>query len=412
MYPLEPKRLSVLREGRWSGVGPNVLFLGLTSMLTDISTEMVTAVLPIYLIFALGLTPLQFGFIDGLSQAVAAIARLASGLLADRWERNREVAAAGYGLSAVSKLLLLAAGSSVGLLSAAIALDRVGKGIRTSPRDALISLSCRPDRVGLAFGVHRALDTFGALLGPLLAFAILAMLANAYDLVFVTSLCFALVGMATLLCFVRNASKAGGPYTASGLTLARVMHLFAGQPFRILVIAGSVLGLTTLADSFFFLLLQRKVSMPTASFPLLYVAIASTYLLLAIPAGRLSDRFGRGRVFLLGHGLLLISCATLLLVTDGLIAALFSLAFLGAFYACTDGVLMATASFVLPTELRTTGLAILATATGLSRMAASFAFGALWSAFSAEAALTAFVVGLIAAMIVTARPLLRLKEIE
>lgn len=412
MYPLEPKRLSVLREGRWSGVGPNVLFLGLTSMLTDISSEMVTAVLPIYLIFALGLTPLQFGFIDGLSQAVAAIARLASGLLADRWERNREVAAAGYGLSAVSKLLLLAAGSSVGLLSTAIALDRVGKGIRTSPRDALISLSCTPDSVGLAFGVHRALDTFGALLGPLLAFAILAMLANAYDLVFVTSLCFALVGMATLLCFVRNASKAGGPDTASGLTLARAMHLFAGQPFRILVIAGSVLGLTTVADSFFFLLLQRKVSMPTASFPLLYVATASTYLLLAIPAGRLSDRFGRGRVFLLGHGLLLIGCATLLLVTDGLIAALLSLAFLGAFYACTDGVLMAAASYVLPTELRTTGLAILATATGLSRMAASFAFGALWSAFSAEAALTAFVVGLIAAMIVTARPLLRLKEIE
>jgi MFS family permease len=336
---------------------------------------------------------------------------LASGLLADRWKRNREVAAAGYGLSAVSKLLLLVSGSSWGLLSAAIALDRVGKGIRTSPRDALISLSCRPDRVGLAFGVHRALDTFGALLGPLLAFAILALLANAYDLVFLTSLCFALVGMATLLCFVRNVSKTGGPDTVSGLTLSMVMHLFAGRPFRLLVIAGSVLGLTTVADSFFFLLLQRKVSMPTASFPLLYVATASTYLLLAIPAGRLSDRFGRGRVFLLGHGLLLIGCATLLLVTDGLIAALFSLALLGAYYACTDGVLMATASSVLPAELRTTGLAILATATGLSRMAASFAFGALWSAFSAEAALTAFVVGLIAAMLVTARPLLRLKEI-
>lgn len=411
MYSLEPKRLSVLREGRWYGVGPNVFFLGLTSMLTDISSEMVTAVLPIYLVFALGLTPMQFGFIDGLSQAVAAAARLASGLLADRWQRNREVAAAGYGLSAVSRLLLLAAGNSWGLLSSAIALDRVGKGIRTSPRDALISLSCAPERVGLAFGVHRALDTCGALLGPLLAFAILALLANAFDLVFVTSFCFGLVGLATLLCFVKNVPTNAAPDASSRPTLSRVMQLFASKPFRLFVGAGSLLGLLTVADAFFFLLLQRKMSMQTASFPLLYVATASTYLVLAIPAGRLADRFGRGRVFLLGHVLLVLGCATLLLATDGLLGGLLSLALLGAYYACTDGVLMAAASAFLPADLRTTGLAILATAIGLARMAASFVFGALWEAHGADAALAVFAAGLAVAVVVTARPLMRLKEI-
>ena len=156
-----------------------MFFLGLTSLLTDISSEMVTSILPLYLVLTLGLTPLQFGFIDGLSQAVAAFARLGSGLLADRWRNHRAVAAAGYGLSALSRLLLLAAGGAWGLLSSAIVLDRIGKGIRTSPRDALISLSSAPERLGLAFGVHRALDTIGALLGPLLAFAILWLLADA-----------------------------------------------------------------------------------------------------------------------------------------------------------------------------------------------------------------------------------------
>jgi MFS family permease len=411
MYPLEPKRLFALREERWSGVGPNVLFLGLTSMLTDISSEMVTAVLPIYLVFALGLTPLQFGFIDGLSQAAAAVARLASGLLADRWQRNREVAAAGYGISAISKLMLLAAGNSWGLLSGAVALDRVGKGIRTSPRDALISLSCTPARVGLAFGVHRALDTFGALLGPLVAFAILALLTNAFDLVFFTSFCFALVGLATLMCFVKNVPAIDDPDVASRLTVQSVLRLFARRPFRILVGAGFVLGLMTVADAFFFLLIQRKMSMQSASFPLLYAATASTYLVLAIPAGRLGDRLGRGRVFLLGHALLVLGCLVLWLATDELTATLLSLALLGAYYACTDGVLMAAASAVLPADMRTTGLAILATATGLARMAASFLFGAVWSAYSAETAMAAFALGMTVAMIITARPLMRLKEV-
>jgi len=407
MYPIEPKHLHELRRGRWAGVGPNVFFLGLTSLLTDISSEMVTSILPLYLVLALGLTPLQFGLVDGLSQAVAAFARLGSGLLADRWHNNRGVAAAGYGLSALSRLLLLAAGNAWGLLSTAIVLDRVGKGIRTSPRDALISLSSSPQSLGLAFGVHRALDTMGALLGPLLAFVILSLLADAYDLVFVTSFFFGLVGLATLLCFVRNVSSQTAADPARRPTLASAGRLFALKPFRALVIAGALLGLVTVADSFFFLMIQRKMSMAPAMFPLLYVATALAYLLLAIPAGRLSDRIGRGRVFLLGHALLVVACMTLLWSGDGAFGVL-ALALLGAYYACTDGVLMAAASSFLPAELRATGLAILATAIGVARMAASVMFGALWEVRSAEFALGVFAFGLVAAMLVAARPLTRL----
>src|SRR5688500_8153413 len=124
---------------------------------------MVAAVLPFYLAFALRLTPIQLGLVDGLYQGTAAVTRLLGGWLADRWRRDREVAAAGYALSAASRLGLLAAGSAWPGIAGAVALDRLGKGIRTTPRDALISLSCAPERRGLAFGVHRAFDTAGAL---------------------------------------------------------------------------------------------------------------------------------------------------------------------------------------------------------------------------------------------------------
>ena len=205
MYPIEAKHLPSLHtRRRWSGIGSNVFLLGLTSMVTDISSEMVTAVLPIYLAFALGLTPLQLGLIDGLTHAAAAVVRLGGGWMADRWRRHRELAAFGYGLSALCKLGLLAVGQTWSALAAVVVLDRVGKAVRTSPRDALISLSCEPRRLGLGFGIHRAFDTAGALIGPLLAFAILAMLPQAFDVVFATSFFIAIVGLAIIVLFVRN----------------------------------------------------------------------------------------------------------------------------------------------------------------------------------------------------------------
>lgn len=414
MYPLDPKRLHALRGERWSGIGPNVFFLGLTSLLTDISSEMVSAILPIYMVFALHLTPLQFGVVSGVQQGAAAVAHLASGLLADRWRRNRDVAAAGYGLSAACKLGLLGAGNAWGLLSGVIALDRIGKGIRTAPRDALISLSSTPQRLGLAFGVHRAFDTAGALTGPLLAFAILALLPDAYDVVFVISFCIAVVGVATLLCFVRaDAAPAPGdtPAPRDTPTLRDAFGLLRGRRLRAIVLAGSALGLVSVADAFFYLVLQRRSAIDASLFPLLFVATAVTYLLFAIPAGRLGDKVGRGRVFLLGHVLLLGACVCLL-ATRGVLPGLLSLTLLGAYYACTDGVLMAAASTCVPERLRASGLAIVATATGVCRLLAAVLFGAAWTGWGIEAALAVFAAAQAVVLVVTARTWLRLEEMD
>src|SRR5262249_53861107 len=153
-------------------VAPNVAWLGVTSMITDVSSEMVASVLPLYLTARLGFTALQFGAADGLLQVATACMALVGALVADRWRRYRELAGSGYALSAASRLGLLSATGwfpTLGWLGA----DRIGKGVRTGPRDALISLSAPRGRLGEAFGLHRALDTVGALIGPLGAVALL-----------------------------------------------------------------------------------------------------------------------------------------------------------------------------------------------------------------------------------------------
>ena len=411
MYQLDPKRLQQLRFTRVSGIAANVWFLGLTSLLTDVSSEMVTAILPIWFVFAVGMTPLQFGFIDGLSQGVAAVARLVSGLVGDRWRRHRDVAALGYGLSALCKIGLLLAGGAWGLASAAIALDRVGKGIRTSPRDSLISLSAEPGRLGLAFGIHRALDTAGALLGPLVAFAILAALPRAFDLVFVTSFFIAIAGCAAIVCFVRDVPTAQEPGTAARRpAIAQAAALLRDPRLRALTLAAFLLGVFTIADAFVYLALQHKLSTQPAWFPLFYALTALAYLALAIPAGALGDRFGRARMFLVGHALLLLVGVDLLAAPPGTGGALLALALLGGYYACTDGVLMALASAFVAPSLRGSGLGIVATANGVARLLASLLFGALWEARGMAFALAVFTAGLGCALLACLPLLARLKE--
>ena len=196
---------------RWPHVSGTVWALGFTSLFTDVSSEMVATVLPVYLVLYLGLTPFQFGIVDGLYHGVTALLRLASGVAVDRTGRSKEIALAGYGASAASRLGMLAAGASWPLIAGVVAFDRAAKGARAVPRDVLISLSSRPDGLATAFGVHRALDSAGAMLGPLVALAILGALPNAFDVVFVASFSVAVVGLGVLMLFVTNAE----PSTAS-----------------------------------------------------------------------------------------------------------------------------------------------------------------------------------------------------
>jgi MFS family permease len=401
MYPIENsgdliknKRKQLFSRAMWVGVGSNVFFLGLTSLLTDISSEMVTATLPIYLLVTLRLAPLQFGLIDGINQGASVLVRIASGLIADRWRRAKEVATSGYAFSAFCRIGLLLAGRSWLGISGVVLLDRIGKGIRTSPRDAMIAASVPSENLGTAFGVHRAMDTAGAMLGPLLAAALLFLAPGAYDVVFIVSFCFAIVGVAVIALLVEKPETATPAADSASVSSKVVGQLLSRPDFRALVLISTALALTTLSDSFIFLTLQRRFDFSLSLFPLLYVGTALVYMVLAIPMGRLADRMGRRHIFLAGYGLLALLYALLLL--PGLPQAL-SLGFLlllGIYYAATDGVLSALASAILPEQWRTTGLAIMTTGTGLARLLASLGYGALWTYIDPNSALTIFLVGL------------------
>ncbi len=384
-------------------VSRTVVLLGLTSLLTDISSEMVVAVLPLYLVYVGGFSPLAFGLIDGLYNGATAIVRLASGFIGDRWRRHKEVAVTGYGLSAVCKLLLLGVGTAVSAIGAVVLLDRVGKGIRTAPRDAMISLSTPKEQLGTAFGVHRAMDTTGAMLGPLVAFGLLALAPLAFDSIFLVSFCLAVLGVAVLVLFVQPRSPAGeAGEPAPAPSLQRALSLLRIRRYRALVIAGATLSLATASDAFIFLLLQDQLDLGASLFPLLFVGSAGTYMLLAVPMGRLADRIGRGRVLLGGYGLLLGVYVTLLAPVGGWVLLAATLGLLGAYYAATDGVLMALGSAVVPEDVRGSGLALLGTATSVARLVASVAFGALWTVWGMDTAIACFGVALVAAAAVTA----------
>jgi MFS family permease len=392
-------------------VSRNVVLLGLTSLFTDISSEMVVTVLPLYLVYVGGFSPLAFGVIDGLYNGAVAIVGLAGGFFGDRFRRHKEVAATGYGLSAVCKLLLMVVGTAVSAIGAVVLLDRAGKGIRTAPRDAMISLSSPEGQLGTAFGVHRALDTTGAMLGPLVAFGLLALSPLAFNSIFLVSFCFAIVGLGILVLFVRPspaASAATAP--ARPVSLKGTSALLRIRRYRALLFAGGALSLATASDAFIFLALTEIVDLGTSLFPLLFVGSAGVYMLLAVPMGRLADRVGRGRVLIGGYGLLLGVYALLLLPLGGWMLVAIALGLLGGYYAATDGVLAALGSAVVPPEVRASGLALLRTSTSLARLIASIAFGGLWVLWGMGAAIACFGAALVGATALAAVALRSTRE--
>ena len=441
------------RRGPGSKVAPVVLVLGAVSLITDISSEMVTAVLPLYLVTTLGFSPLGFGALDGVYNGVSALVQLTGGHLADRVRNHKLIAGLGYGLSALCKPLLLLV-SSFGTLGSVLALERTGKGLRTAPRDAMISLSTPPENQGRAFGVHRAMDTTGAMLGPLAAFFILRAAADGYDAVFGVSACVAALGVLVLVLFVpgrrqgtQTLSTSGGRQGAPTLSVPgarqgvrpdeagaadtgahpdvagaadadaqpdqtdaadgkrpirvrEALALLRLPRLRALACCAALLGLTTVSDAFVYLLLQRRAGIGEQWFTLLPLGTAVVFLVLAVPVGAVADRVGRRTVFLTGHAGLLAGYALLLWAPATPALPFLVLALHGTFYAATDGVLPATLADIVPRHLRATGLAIVGTSQALARFCCSLAFGAAWTVWGDGPALAGSAVGLLCCAIV------------
>jgi MFS family permease len=338
---------------------------------------MVSSILPVYLFVHLQLSAVQFGVIDGLYQGVTALARLLSGIVADRWQQHKLVAMLGYGLSAVCKLGLLATGNAWTAVATILSADRLGKGIRTAPRDALISLATRPQDLASAFGVHRAMDTVGVLVGPLLAFWILSTMPGRFDAIFVLSFAIALIGIAVLVLLV--ADRRGDEASRERRVAIDVPALLRNRRLASITVVAALTSFVVVSDAFLYLLLQWKRGSGAEWIPLLYVGTATSYLVLAAPLGRLADRIGRAPVFLAGQAGMVVVYAGVAWLNIHPLTLVALLLLHGAYYAATDGVIAALVSGATPSELRASGLAALTTATSLTRLAGSVAVGVLWS---------------------------------
>jgi MFS family permease len=372
-------------------VPATVLLLGVTSLLTDVSSEMVTAILPLYLTFELRFSAFQFGVYAAMTEGVQALVRIGGGVAADRGSRHKGVALTGYVTSAISRIAILFTGGAWVATTGVLIADRVGKGIRTAPRDAMISLASPAGMLGRSFGVHRALDAIGALTGPLLAFVILAAIPESYRAVFIVSFSAAIVGVAVLALFV---PRTRARTSVSGVRTSLVRDVLRNGPVRRIASVATLLGLLTIGDAFVFLLYRRVADIRLEFFPLLFTGVAVVYMALAVPAGRLADRVGRRAVFLVGYAILGLVYVALLEPPPGLVGLVAVVGGLGVFYAATDGVLMAATSELLGTQDRATGLAVVATGTAAGRFGAALLFGALWTRLGPESALTCFAVAM------------------
>jgi len=358
----------------------NIIFLGLVSFFTDVSTEMVYPLIPLYLSAAFGASPALVGVIEGIAESVASLLKVFSGYVTDKIQKKKALAAIGYATGVLYKLALLFAGSWTGILGARV-LDRLGKGIRTAPRDVLVSESADKGGMGKAFGIHKALDMAGAALGILITWFLLRGEGSesAYKRLFLLSTIPGVLGLCMFF-FVKEKKetrlvKQREPFWKNLKQVDSQLKLY------LLVVFLFTLGNSS---NTFLLLRAKSLGLDDRDVILLHFVYNITASLLSVPLGKLSDKIGRKKLLVSGH--LLFSAVYLgfaLASAPLVLAALFLL--YGAHTAMITGVERAYVAEIAPPELKGTLLGLQSTVAGVALLPASMLAGALWDTFGAAA---------------------------
>jgi MFS family permease len=359
---------------RWREIPGGVWALGLVSLFMDLSSEMIHALLPLYLVGVLGASALTVGIIEGIAEATASITKVFSGALSDYLGQRKWLAAAGYSLAALSKPIFpLAAG--IGWVTAARFIDRVGEGVRGAPRDALIADLTPTGLRGAAYGLRQSLDTVGAVLGPLFAITFMAFTADNFTAVFWIAVLPAFVSAGIIILFVREPSGQGQEkQPRAPLSRAELKHL---SPAYWLVVA--VAGVFTLArfSEAFLLLRAQSAGLPLTLVPVVMVVMSVVYAVSAWPAGAWSDTIGRYRLLFAGFALLIVADLVLALGT-GVFAVMVGVALWGLHMGMTQGLLSALVADTAPAHLRGSAFGMFNLVSGLAMLLASIIAGALW----------------------------------
>ncbi len=354
--------------------------LGFVSLLMDISSEMVHSLLPVFMVTVLGASRWAVGLIEGAAEATALIVKVFSGVLSDYWGKRKPLAVLGYGLGAASKPLFALA-TSTGMVLAARLIDRVGKGLRGAPRDALVADLAPPGMRGAAFGLRQSLDTVGAFVGPLVAMGLMLLWANDFRAIFWVAMIPGFLAVALLLVGVREPERAKEAPRLNPISKENLRRLPAAY-WRVVAI-GAVFTLARFSEAF---LLLRAIDfgVPLAFTPLVMIAMNVVYALGAYPFGKLSDR--GSHTALLGWGLVVLIAADVLLATSGHMAALWAgVALWGLHMAMTQGLLATMVAEAAPPDLRGTAFGFFNLMSGLAMLLASTVAGVLWDQLGAPA---------------------------
>lgn len=355
-----------------------VWVLGFVSLLMDISSEMIHSLLPLFMVTVLGTSALTVGLIEGLAEATALIVKVFSGTLSDYLGKRKGLAVFGYALGALTKpLFALAPG--VGLVVAARFLDRVGKGVRGAPRDALVADLTPPEMRGAAFGLRQSLDTVGALVGPLLAVGLMLLWANDFRAVFWVAVIPGVLAVALLLLGVTEPERPASTVRVNPIRRENLRRL--GAPFGWVVVIGAVFTLARFSEAFLVLRAQQS-GVALALVPLVMVAMNLVYAASAYPFGKLSDRMSHTTLLALGLGVLI--AADLVLASSAHWGALLAgVALWGLHMGMTQGLLATMVANAAPADLRGTAYGVFNLVSGVALLVASGVAGWLWDTYGA-----------------------------
>jgi len=369
-------RVSILRR-----IPPGIWALGFVSLLMDVSSEMIHALLPVYLVTVLGTSTLAVGFIEGIAEATASITKVFSGALSDWLGRRKLLAAIGYGLAAFTKPVFPLA-TTLGWVVAARFVDRIGKGIRGAPRDALIADLAPPDLRGASFGLRQSLDTAGAFLGPALAIGLMWLTADNIPLVFWAAVLPGFAAFALILFAVHDApGHAGKRRVRAPLSRAELGRL---PPLYWWIVGVSAVFTLARFSEAFLVLRAQELGLALMLIPLVLVLLNVVYSFSSYPIGVLADRHDRGMLLALGM-IVLVASELVLALVGGMTGLVLGVVLWGLHMGMTQGLLATLVAEVAPESLRGTAFGVFNLVSGLALLAASIVAGGLWDAFGSRA---------------------------
>jgi MFS family permease len=376
----------------------SVWALGFVSLFTDVGSEMVHSLLPVLLAGTLGASAMTIGLIEGAAESLVLITKVFSGYISDAFGKRKPLVLLGYGLAAVVKPLFPLAGS-VGTVVTARLLDRFGKGIRGAPRDALIADVTPAEVRGAAFGLRQSMDSIGAVIGPLLAVALMAIFLGDIDTVLWFAVAPGFIAVALIVFFVREPAQVE---RHARLPISRAGLASLGRPFWMVVVVGGLLSLARFSEAFL-ILRGSQLGLSNSLVPMVLVIMSVVYTLSAWPVGVLSDRWSRRSLFALGM-LVLILADGMLAMAQGPLGVFIGAGLWGLHLGMNQGLLSAMIADTTPVAWRGTGFGVFSLISGIALLIASVAAGAIWDQFGSQ---TTFVVGGIFALLsVFALPLL------